>query len=135
MKQINKCTRVGSEQQYGPRLAGEILHDYLENSNEPLACAYRERSTETDGPAWHPNTEQGCDLKTILRSDRKMKTGKEYVGVLRRDFFGAYRRHAIVALLLLSALVTPTGDPFTLMVVFLPIYLLYEFTALLVPKQ
>ena len=85
MKQINKCTRVGSEQQYGPRLAGEILHDYLENSNEPLACAYRERSTETDGPAWHPNTEQGCDLKTILRSDRKMKTGKEYVGVLRRD--------------------------------------------------
>ena len=57
------------------------------------------------------------------------------LGVLRRDFFSAYRRHAIVALLLLSALVTPTGDPFTLMVVFLPIYLLYEFTALLVPKQ
>ena len=25
------------------------------------------------------------DLKTILRSDRSMKTGKEYQGVLRRD--------------------------------------------------
>ena len=41
MKNI-KRTRVGLEQQYGPRLAGEILHDYLENSNEPLAVGYRE---------------------------------------------------------------------------------------------
>ena len=37
----NKRTRVGLEQQYGPRLAGEILHDYLENSNEALPIAYR----------------------------------------------------------------------------------------------
>ncbi|MDE6967170.1 MAG: twin-arginine translocase subunit TatC, partial [Clostridia bacterium] len=36
------------------------------------------------------------------------------------------RRHAIVALLVLSAVITPSGDPFTLMVFFLPIYLLYE---------
>ena len=41
MKKYNK-NRVGSEAQYGPRLAGEILHDYLKNSSEPLACAYRE---------------------------------------------------------------------------------------------
>jgi len=34
---------------------------------------------------WHTNTELGCDVKTILRSDRKMKVGKEYQGVLRRD--------------------------------------------------
>ena len=32
----------------------------------------------------------------------------------------------------LAAIITPTGDPFTLMVVFLPIYLLYESSALLV---
>ena len=56
------------------------------------------------------------------------------LGVLRRGFFGTYRRHAIVLLLVLAAIITPTGDPFTLMVVFLPIYLLYEVSAYLVPR-
>jgi len=37
---------------------------------------------------WHTNTELGCDVKTILRSDRKMKVGKEYQGVLRLDSDG-----------------------------------------------
>lgn len=31
------------------------------------------------------NTILCCDLKTILSSDRTMKAGKEYPGVLRRD--------------------------------------------------
>ena len=34
---------------------------------------------------WNPNTELGVDLKTVLSSDRMMKTGKDYLGVLRRD--------------------------------------------------
>ena len=34
---------------------------------------------------WHKNTDLGCDVKTILRSDRKMKAGKEYQGVFRLD--------------------------------------------------
>lgn len=55
-------------------------------------------------------------------------------GVLHRDFFKRYRRHAIVALLVLAAVITPTGDPFTLMVVFLPIYMLYELSAFLVKR-
>lgn len=55
-------------------------------------------------------------------------------GLLRRHYFKRYRRHAVVALLVLAALITPTGDPFTLMVVFLPIYLLYELSAMLVPR-
>jgi hypothetical protein len=38
----NNNTRAGSEKQYGPRLVGEILHDYLKNGNEPLAVAYRQ---------------------------------------------------------------------------------------------
>ena len=54
------------------------------------------------------------------------------IGLLKRDFFKRYRRHAIVILLIIAAVITPTGDPFTLMVVFLPIYLLYELSALLV---
>ena len=55
------------------------------------------------------------------------------IGMLRRGFFKHYRRHAIVVLLILAAIITPTGDPFTLTLVFLPIYLLYEFSANLVP--
>lgn len=57
------------------------------------------------------------------------------LGVLHRGFFRTYRRHAIVVLLALAAIITPTGDPFTLMIVFLPIYLLFELSAFLVPKS
>ena len=56
------------------------------------------------------------------------------LGVLNRGFFGRYRRHAVVGLLVLAAFITPTGDPFTLTIVFLPIYVLYELSALLVPR-
>ena len=85
MDTIKKNHAAGQKKQYGPRLAGKILHDYLENSNEPLAVAYRERTTESEKQGWHSNTDLGCDLKTILRSDVRMKTGKEYLGVLRCD--------------------------------------------------
>ena len=37
---------------------------------------------------WHNNTDLGCDVKTILRSDRKMKVGKEYQGIFRLDSEG-----------------------------------------------
>ena len=57
------------------------------------------------------------------------------LGVLHRGFFRTYRRHAVVVLLALAAVITPTGDPFTLMVVFLPIFLLYEVSAFLVPES
>lgn len=55
------------------------------------------------------------------------------MGLLTRSFFNRYRRHAIVALLIIAAMITPTGDPFTLFVVFLPIYLLWEGSASIVP--
>lgn len=57
------------------------------------------------------------------------------MGILHREFFKRYRRHAIVALLVVAAMITPTGDPFTLMIVFLPIYLLYEVSALMVSRS
>lgn len=56
------------------------------------------------------------------------------MGLLSRKFFKTYRRHAIAVLLILAAIITPTGDPFTLMVVFLPVYGLWEFSAFLVPR-
>ena len=37
---------------------------------------------------WHRNTDLSVNLKTILRSDRKMKAGKDYQGVLRLDAEG-----------------------------------------------
>ncbi|MCM1033845.1 MAG: twin-arginine translocase subunit TatC [Odoribacter sp.] len=55
------------------------------------------------------------------------------MGLLSRDFFSKYRRHAVVALMVAAAIITPTGDPFTLLMVFLPIYILWEGSAMLVP--
>jgi sec-independent protein translocase protein TatC len=40
-----------------------------------------------------------------------------------------------VAILVVAAIITPTTDIFTLMVVSLPIWLLYEASIFLVPKQ
>ncbi|MEE0978933.1 MAG: twin-arginine translocase subunit TatC [Muribaculaceae bacterium] len=57
------------------------------------------------------------------------------MGILHRSFFKKYRRHAIVALLVVAAIITPTGDPFTLFVVFVPIYSLWELSAYIVPKD
>ena len=57
------------------------------------------------------------------------------LGLLRRSFFSRYRRHAVVALLVVAAFITPSSDPFTLFAVFLPIYLLWELSALLVKKS
>ena len=54
------------------------------------------------------------------------------LGILHRSFFHRYRRHAIVVLLTVSAFITPSADPFTLMAVFLPIYVLWELSAFLV---
>ena len=44
---------------------------------------YAKGSADLQG--WHRNTELAVDLKTMLRSDRRMKVGKEYQGVLRLD--------------------------------------------------
>jgi sec-independent protein translocase protein TatC len=57
------------------------------------------------------------------------------IGLLKRSFFKKYRRYAIVGLLIAAAIITPSGDPFTLMVVFLPIYGLYELSAYFVKKD
>lgn len=56
-------------------------------------------------------------------------------GVLDRTFFSRYRRHAIVLLVVAAAVITPTSDPFTLLAVFLPLYLLWELSARLLPKR
>lgn len=57
------------------------------------------------------------------------------IGVLRKEFLKKYRRHAVVILMILAALITPTGDPITLSLVFLPLYLLYEISICVVKKS
>lgn len=57
------------------------------------------------------------------------------MGLLSCSLMRRYRRHAIVAILVVAAIITPTTDIFTLMVVSLPIWLLYEASIFLVPKQ
>lgn len=54
--------------------------------------------------------------------------------LLTRAFFDRYRRHAIVGLLILAAIVTPTGDPFTLLAVFAPVYCVWELGRYMVPR-
>lgn len=48
------------------------------------------------------------------------------LGFLTRDFMRRYRKHAIVIILIIAAIITPTSDVFTLLVVSMPIWLLYE---------
>ena len=54
------------------------------------------------------------------------------IGVLKAQFMKHYRRHAIVVIVILAAIITPTGDPFTLSLVAIPIYLLWELSILIV---
>ena len=56
------------------------------------------------------------------------------LGFLRPSFMTHYRRHAVVAILIVAAVITPTADAFTLAVVALPIYLLYELSILVVRR-
>lgn len=53
-------------------------------------------------------------------------------GILHKSFLHEYRRHAVVILLVAAAIITPSGDPFTLMLVFVPLFLLYEISILVV---
>lgn len=55
-------------------------------------------------------------------------------GILDGKVMRQYRRHAVVAILAVSAIITPTADAFTMLIVALPIWLLYEVSILIVRK-
>ena len=56
------------------------------------------------------------------------------LGLISATWMRDYRRHAIVLILILSAIITPTGDIFTLSLVSVPIILLYEASILIVAR-
>ena len=53
------------------------------------------------------------------------------MGLVNAQMMRSMRRHAIVAILIVAAIITPTTDAFTLFVVALPIWLLYEVSILI----
>jgi len=56
------------------------------------------------------------------------------LGIVNAKMLKYYRRHFVVAILIVAAFITPTGDPFTLLLVAMPIYLLYEISILIVRR-
>lgn len=56
------------------------------------------------------------------------------LGLLSADFMRSYRKHAIVIILIVAAIITPTSDVFTLSLVALPMWLLYEVSIWIVNK-
>jgi sec-independent protein translocase protein TatC len=48
------------------------------------------------------------------------------LGVASPDKMRSFRKYAILILLILSAIITPSTDPFNMAIVFFPLYLLYE---------
>lgn len=57
------------------------------------------------------------------------------LGLVNKAFLRKYRRHAAVVIVILAAVITPTGDPFTLSVVAIPLYLLYELSILMIKDR
>jgi sec-independent protein translocase protein TatC len=57
------------------------------------------------------------------------------MGLINAQMMRAMRRHAVVAILVVAAIITPTTDAFTLFIVALPIWLLYELSILIVKSS
>lgn len=57
------------------------------------------------------------------------------MGFINAPMMSHYRRHVIVALLIIAAIITPTSDVFTLSLVTLPMWLLYEVSIKIVHKS
>lgn len=53
-------------------------------------------------------------------------------GLISASFMRCYRKHAIVMILIIAAIITPTSDVFTLLLVALPMIILYEFSIFII---
>jgi sec-independent protein translocase protein TatC len=87
----------------------------------------------------------GPDIKPVLMMDQQLGlvmslvlafgiifelplvlTFLSMIGIVDHKFLGKYRRHAIVLNVIIAAIVTPTGDPFNLALMAIPMVLCYE---------
>jgi sec-independent protein translocase protein TatC len=55
----------------------------------------------------------------------------QLVGVVQTETLRSNRRIAVVVVVILGAIITPTGDPFTLLVLSAPMYLFYEMSMII----
>lgn len=53
------------------------------------------------------------------------------IGLVTKDTLIGIRKYAFCATMILAAVITPSGDPFSMLVVALPLYMLYEFSILI----
>lgn len=56
------------------------------------------------------------------------------MGMIDTQLLKQYRRHALVIITIIAAIITPSTDVFTLLLVTVPIYLLYELSILVVKR-
>ncbi|MEZ7866404.1 MAG: twin-arginine translocase subunit TatC [Paludibacteraceae bacterium] len=56
------------------------------------------------------------------------------IGIVNKEMLRGFRKYAFVVVLILAAFITPTTDPFTMMIVALPIYMLYELSIVVCKK-
>lgn len=56
------------------------------------------------------------------------------MGIISPKLMRSYRRHVCVVLLVIGAIITPTSDVFTLLLVSLPMYMLYELSIHIVAR-
>jgi sec-independent protein translocase protein TatC len=54
------------------------------------------------------------------------------MGLISRSVMRSMRRHAVVVIFIVAAVITPTTDAFTMFIVALPIWMLYELSILIV---
>ena len=57
------------------------------------------------------------------------------LGFISADFMRRYRRHAVVIILVVATIITPTSDVFTLLLVSFPMWLLYEVSIWIVKRS
>ena len=56
------------------------------------------------------------------------------IGIVTASFLRQYRRHAFVIILIAAAIITPSTDPFSLTIVTIPLYLLFEASIILAAR-
>ena len=56
------------------------------------------------------------------------------IGIISARFLKKYRRHAFVIIIIAAAIITPSTDPFSLTIVTVPLYLLFEASIVLAAR-
>lgn len=56
------------------------------------------------------------------------------IGIVKASFLKKYRRHAFVIIITAAAIITPSTDPFSLTIVTIPLYALYEASIVLASR-